>query len=164
MNKMMLYVCAAAVAVSTAFPKDKKHPIQEPTTEVKQVIPLTELSPQMTRELIEGSHPDIAIECKQGTQLAFKYSGNYELLSVHFAPNLTIKVEKNAYIRFIRTRADKPKSLRGYISYDLKKWDKIDGNLLGGKPELNIGISKDKSSILLETVIKPAIDEGKNKL
>lgn len=154
-----MFVCAAALAVSTAFPKTKKHPIQEPSTEVKQVIPLTELSSQMTKELIEGNHPEVAVECKQGTELAFKYSGNYGLLSVHFAPNLTIKIEKNAYIRFIRTRADKPKSLRGYISYDLKKWNKIDGKILEGKPELNIGISKDKSSILLETVIKPVSEE-----
>jgi hypothetical protein len=158
MKKTMMFICAATLALSAAFPKNKKHPPQELPAEVKQVVTLTDLSSLLTKELFEGNHPEIAIECKQGTELPLKYIGNYGLFSIHFAPNLSIRLEKTAYLRFMRTNPDKVKSLRGYISFDMKKWEKITGKALGGKPDVNFGFSKDKSSILLETTVTPLIE------
>ncbi len=161
MKKIMMFICAATLALSTAFPKSKKQPPQELPAEVKQVVTLTDLSSQLTKELFEGNHPEIAIECKQGTELPLKYIGNYGLFSIHFAPNLSIKLEKNAYLRFMRTHPNKVKSLRGYISFDMKKWERLNGKTLGGKPDVNFGFSKDKSCVLLETNVTPAIESMK---
>jgi hypothetical protein len=155
MKKSLLFICAATLAMSTALPKSKKLPPQELSSDYKQVVQLTDLNPQLTKEVLDGQHPEIAIECREGTELPIKYLGNFGLASVHFAPNLSIKLEKTAYLRFMRAYPHKSKSLKGYISFDLKKWEKLDSKAVHGTAEVNFGISKDKSCVLLETNLIP---------
>src|ERR1700722_3426608 len=103
--KTAIFLCISVFLVSTAFPKSKNGlPLKELETEVKQIVLATDLSSQMTKELLEGRHPHIAVECKEGTELPFKYRGDFGLVSVNFSPNLIFKLEKTAYLRFIRSR------------------------------------------------------------
>jgi hypothetical protein len=154
--KTLGFLCISVFLVSTAFPKSKDRlSPKELETEVKQVVLITDLSSQMTKDLFAGLHPNIAVECKEGTELPFKYTGNFGLFSVNFTPNLSIKLEKTSYLRFIRTRPDKPKSLRGYISFDLKSWERLSKFDVSDKQDFSFGMSPDKSHILCESKIVP---------
>ena len=156
--KKWIVLCISVFFVSTAFPKSKDRlPPKELETEVKQVVLITDLSSQMTKELLEGLHPNIAVECREGTELSFKYTGHFGLFSVNYNPNLSIKVEKTAYLRFINSSSTKPR-IRGYLSFDLKSWEKL--SKFDRKPEFSFEINPEKSQILLESKIPPEkVDE-----
>jgi hypothetical protein len=157
--KTLGFFCISVFLVSTAFSKSKDRiSPKELGTEVKQVVLITDLSSQMTKDLLAGLHPNIAVECKEGTELPFKYAGHFGLFSVKFTPNLSVKLEKTSYLRFIRTRPDNPKSSRGYISFDLKSWEKLSKYDVGNKRDLNFGMSLDKSHVLLESKIAPQVE------
>jgi hypothetical protein len=161
MKKTLSFLCVAVLLVSTAYPKSKTRlPPKELETEVKQVVLVTDLSSQMTKDLFAGLHPHIAIECKEGTELPFKYKGDFGLFSVNFAPNLSIKLEKTVYLRFVNVRPDRPEwpKVRGFISFDLKHWEKASKFNKIRNPEFDFGISPDKTHVLLESKIAPPVE------
>lgn len=139
--KRILGLLIATVMMTTAFAKQ--------IDEAKEVIPFTGLSPEMTNDVVSGRRPDLAIECQEGTELPFKFLGHFGLFSVQFAPNLTFKIEKTCYLRFIPKRFNRPQSTRGYISYDLKSWDKL-SSLRNSEMKADLGMSPDLSNILLK--------------
>jgi len=147
--KTWIVLCVSVFFVSTAFPKSKDRlPPKALENEVKQVVLITDLSSQMTKELLAGLHPDIAVECREGAELSFKYTGHFGLFSVNYNPNLSIKVEKTAYLRLINISSTKQK-IRGYLSFDLKSWEKLSKFDL--RPEFSFEINPAKSQILLES-------------
>ena len=88
MKKTIVFICAATLLVSTAFPKNKNLPPKELEREVKQIVLLTDLNSQVTKELIEGHLPEMAVECREGTELPFKYMGKFfGLFSVPHYPS-----------------------------------------------------------------------------
>lgn len=149
MKKTLVLIFAATLMLSTAFAKKRELPV-ELETEVKQVLSSTDLTPDMTKELLEGKHPRVAIECPEGRELPFKYMGDFGLFSVNFFPNLSVKVEKTCYFRFIK-KSGRASPAKGYMSYDLKTWGKAKDFLPKGKLDANLGMSKDKSHVVLET-------------
>ncbi len=144
--------------VSTAFARDKKALPPELNREAKQVILLTDLTPEIAKEVLEGMHPDVAIECPEGKELPFKYVGDFGLFSINFAPNLSIKIEKTCYFRFIKkNRKDGTTgNPKGYMSFDLKQWDKAKNLLPVRDSQASFGISPDKTHVLLKTSPAPA--------
>jgi hypothetical protein len=111
---------------------------------IEQVIPLTDITPELSKELLSGQLPDVAIECKEGVELPIKYLCKAGFISFKYEPNLSFKIEKTCYLRLI-------KKGRCFMSFDLKTWKKPDVNLL----DTTIGISPDKSHILVETAEDP---------
>ena len=150
--KIQVVLTIAMLMTSTLFAKKRSLFPTELNTEVKQVFPLADLNYEMTKELLEGKHPHMAIECREGVDLPFKYFGNFGLFSVNFAPNLSIKIEKTCYLRFVQKNRfnGKKSSTSGYISFDLKKWEKIK-DVQAKQLNINFGMSNDKSHILLKT-------------
>lgn len=122
------------------------------TMEAKELSPiqatvrLTDLTPDMVKELMAGLYPDIAIECNEGNALPVKLLYNFHFLSMKFEPNLTIKVEKPFYLRLAGSKV--------YMSTDLVYWENAK-NILDGGIDMNIGISPDKSHVLIETTLLP---------
>lgn len=128
--------------VSTAFARTGRYPPAELEVPVKQVICLTELTPQITKELFKGIHPNVAFKCEEGIALPLKYLGNFGLFSINFSPNLSFKVEKTCYLRFIKKKT--------FLSFDLKQWEKA-SSFVGNMANTNAGVSPDFSHILVET-------------
>jgi hypothetical protein len=62
--------------------------------------------------LLAGLHPDIAVECREGAELSFKYTGHFGLFSVNYNPNLSIKVEKNRLFTVNQYQLNKTKNQR----------------------------------------------------
>lgn len=153
MKKTFIYLLIATSMISTAFARDKKALPPELNMEVKQVISLTDLTPEMAKEVLEGMHPDIAIECPEGKELPFKYMGDFGLFSINFAPNLSIKIEKTCYFRILKkNRKDGTTgNPKGYMSFDLKQWDKAKNLPPKKKSQASFGISPDKTHVLLKT-------------
>lgn len=141
-----LLILAIVFAISPAFAKGKgkRHAIEELSTEIKQVMLLTDLTSKISKELLEGRHPQVAVECKEGTHLPLKYLFNMGAFSIKLDPNLSLKVEKACYIRILSNK-------KGYVSFDLENWEKPNIKLL----DTQVGLSQDKSHILLETSEHP---------
>lgn len=136
MKKNILFILALMMLSSSTFAKTKTLP------EVRQVISLTDVTPEMSKELLSGMHPDIAIECKEGTSLPLQFLTKYGFFSLKWNPQLTLKVDRPCYLRTIKRRA--------YLSLDLVNWDKP-RNFFKGKANTDVKISNDKSHILIET-------------
>lgn len=134
--KMILGLLCAMLAVWT--PVYAKKPKQLP--EVTQVASATDLTPELIQEILAGVRPEVAIELEKGTRLPIKFSGNYKIFSVKYDPHLVFKAEKRCYLRVVKSKA--------YLSYDLKNWMKPD--LFDGIPDVKIGMSRDKSHLLIE--------------
>ena len=145
---MKLYKVALTMtlALSSVFARDKgkARAADELLTDVKQVILLTDLTTELSKEILYGQHPYAAIECREGTHLPLRYLFNAGFFSVKFEPNLSIKLDKTCYIRILSNG-------RGFLSFDLKNWSKPDMKLL----DTQIGFSPDKSHIVIETSENP---------
>ena len=84
---------------------------------------LTDITPDLCKELLNGEHPEIVVECRQGISLPLKYLCNAGFFSIKYEPNLSFKVEKTCYLRLLRKgRCD--------VSFDLINWDKPNFKLL----------------------------------
>lgn len=135
MKKTLGILLAMMALIPSAYAKKVKE-----LPEVQVVVPVKELTPELGQEIIHGAHPEIAIELEKGVRLPLKFFGNYKIFSVKYDPHLVFKVEKRCYLRVVRSKA--------YISYDMKSWSKPD--LFDGVPDLKVGLSRDKSHVLIE--------------
>ncbi len=133
-----------ALSPILATDKGKMGAYEELLTDVNRVILETELTPQLSKEILSGKHPYLAIESRAGTDLPIKYFLNGGFFSVKFEPNLSIKIEKNCYIRILSNK-------KAFLSFDLKSWDKPNLKLL----DTQIGLSADKSHIVIQTSENP---------
>jgi len=138
MRQSVQLTLAAMLLLSPLFAKDKSFP------EVSRVVPMTELDAVFIKEVASGAHPDIAIECKEGTTLPIGFLHNWGLFSLKCMPNLTITVEMPCYLRCVGKKA--------YMSQDLISWEKAD-RFFSGKCDADVKI--DETGVLVETRLVP---------
>jgi hypothetical protein len=143
MKKRAQWTLAALLMFSPLVAKDK------PLVEISQIIPLTGLEINFIREFVSGMHPDVAIECREGTTLPISIFYNLGLFSLDYVPNMTVKVEKACYIRCVGKKA--------YFSQDLVKWSRAD-KFFKGNCNASIKIDE-KTGILIETNCPISTDE-----
>ncbi|NGX26147.1 MAG: hypothetical protein K940chlam6_00059 [Chlamydiae bacterium] len=136
-----LYILIAILFFSPVFGKEKVLP------ETTEVIALTQLDTTLLNELLDGAHPDIAVECKEGTTIPVQFLQNTGLFGVELAPNLTIKVQKTCYLRVIKKS--------GYVSFDLDSWESAK-HFFSGKPKVNLKINMENQSLLVESDLIPS--------
>jgi hypothetical protein len=161
MKKYLSLLIVAICMVSTGFARVKNILPLAVSEDVKKVVLFTDLTPEMTKELLEGQHPNVAVECREGVELPFKYVGNFGLYSINFSPNLSIRMEKTCYFRFVKkSRKAKSSKVKSFISFNLKDWEKA-SNLKFKEPlEVNLGMSPDKSHFLLNTFSKADTEDN----
>lgn len=136
MKRACCFLIIATTLLFPAFAKERSLP------PVEKMISLTDLTFEITDELVQGKIPNMAIECKEGAQLPLRFFANYDLFSIGLIPNLTVRIEKTCYFRFI--------GKKGFISYDLQNWEK--GSKLFYKnrsPRVKFGI--ESSQVLIES-------------
>jgi hypothetical protein len=138
MKKWMGLIVIAITMATGAFAKDWKT-----LPEIREVIPFTELTVEKVKELIDGKYKDTAILCEEGTELPLKFLFKYGLFSVKHTPELTVKIERTCYIRrYLKKKV--------YMSYDLVHWENAE-KFFKSEPNYNVGVSNDRSHILIET-------------
>src|SRR3989344_189181 len=69
---------------------------------VRAVVSLMQVTPALVKEIGQGAHQDMAIECKEGNALPLQLLYNTPLLAMSLAPNLSFKVNKTCYLRFVK--------------------------------------------------------------
>lgn len=109
-------------------------------TEIKKIISLTDITPDVSMAILSGLHPEVAIECQSGTMLPLKYVCKLDFLTIVEEPNISFKIEKTLYVRIV-------KKGKCFVSFDLVTWEKPDLKLL----DTRLGVSPDKSHVLVET-------------
>ena len=156
MKTIVSFILIAIALFSTTYAKERNASYAH--REVKQIIPITDLTSKMTLELLGGQHPDVVVECKEGTNLPFMYLGDFGLFSVKFNPNLSIKIEKTCYLRVVqKSPLKKP---RTFLSYDLKSWSRASQFLKKGGLLSSLGMSEDKSHVVLDTSLLPIEEDA----
>lgn len=144
MKRITLYFLASMLVFSQVFAKTKTLPPPG------HVVPFTSVDTQLINELIAGIHPDLVIECREGTELPISYLHNNVFFSAFCSPNLSIKVEKTCYLRFVKKKV--------YMSDNLTEWNKP-SKYLEGRYTAAMKIDQD-SGILVETKVVPyTVDE-----
>lgn len=139
MKRIILYTLTLTLFLSPVFAKEKNFP------QPRRVVNLAQLDPELIEELLLGMHPDIAIECKEGSKFPVQFLHNYGLFSLKCTPNLSIKVERPCYLRFVKRKV--------YISEDLAKWEKPSKFFSGGyKAKVKID---GESGLSVETKLIP---------
>lgn len=144
MISKFLYTLVAILFLSTAFGKEKSLP------ETTQVIAFSQLDTSLLQELLAGKHPEIAIQCDQGTLIPIQFFQSTELFNVHLAPNLTIQVQKTCYVRIIKKS--------GYISFDLESWENTKHLFSGMKPKVDLKI-EDQSLVVESNLVPDEYDD-----
>ena len=143
--------------ISEKFCAKEKAPSRE-LPEIKQVVSLTDLTPDVLRELVAGDMSDVAVVCEKGVELPFKYTGNFGLFSVKYNPELSLKMEETCYFRLVKyTKKNGSERVTGYISFDTKSWTKIKKFEID--PNILFGMSADKTHVAIETNFKPTFEE-----
>jgi hypothetical protein len=142
--KILAIMLLIASTMFAAYKGTEKDPLG---AEIKKIIPLTDITPEVSMAILSGMHPDVAIECQAGTALPLKYVCKLDFLTVVEEPNLSFKIEKTLYLRIV-------KKGRCYVSFDLATWEKPDFKLL----DTRLGVSPDKSHVLIETYEEPAYE------
>ena len=150
MNKLLMLTLLSMCILSPAFTKQKKCLADKCKTPVTQIVSLLELNETMVKNILEENHPEIAIECAQGTELPLKYLGNFGSISLHFDPNATIRLEEKCYFRMIKSK--KSKSPMPYISFNLTNWEKF-SSYLNGKTRSSFGV-ENQSFVSVKTAIE----------
>jgi hypothetical protein len=143
MRKPVQLALVAMLSLSPLCAKEKNFP------KITQMVELTAIDPILLNELVLGLHPDVVIECREGTTLPLKFLQNYELFSVKWVPNLTLHVNQHCYFRCV---GKKP-----YMSQDLITWEKA-SKLLDVTYKVNVTIDAE-SGILLETNTTPSTED-----
>ncbi len=111
--------------------------------EIRQIIPLTELSSEMIEDLTHGRGiPDLAIECQPETELSPKLSWHYGVFSALLNPPALLKVNEPFYFRVNERKL--------YVSHDLIDWEKPD-RWFNKKSITNVKFGENKSDVLIET-------------
>ena len=164
MKKYLSIIVISICMISNVWAKKKDVLPSELKEEVKKVILFTDLTSEMTKELLEGKHSDVAIECREGVELPFKYVGDFGLYSINFAPNLSVKMERTCYLRFVKkNRLNSSSSVKSFISFDLKNWEKASSYKSKGPLEVRIGMSPDKSHVVIDTFSAAQSDQDQNQ-
>ncbi len=140
MNWTIGFLAASMLVFAPAFAKTKD------LSETKRVISWTELSSGMIKELAVGLHPDVAIECTEGTTLPIQLLSHYNFFSLKLNPNLTITIDKSCYLRVINRKL--------YISQDLVHWEKAK-KYFHGRMNADVQIGDEQSGVLVETALVP---------
>lgn len=119
--------------------------------EVTKIITLDGLSTEMIEELLSSNHPDIVIECKEGAFVPLQFLYNVHIASLKYSPDLTLKVEKSFYLRFINKKA--------YMSEDLVIWEKPSKFIgITGKTKAKLKVTEDNALLIEATQEKKEID------
>ncbi len=142
------------VSLSTVFAKSG-HKSLENLSEINQIILLTDITPAISKELLAGRLPTTAVECRENMSLPVAYFMKAPFFSLECLPNLTVKIQKTCYVRFTEKR-------RGYLSGDLKSWEKIEP-MLSTLYDTTVGISADKAHLIVETSENPDFQLRKKK-
>lgn len=140
MKKFATSILAALMLVATA--EAKTLPV------INSVMSVTELTPEMINNLIEGMYSDVTLQFQEGTALPLQFLVRNKLFSLKFDPKLTIKVETSGYIRFINKKT--------YMSLDGINWEKPEHFINGDSATANVKISPDKSHIVVEVNVPEA--------
>ncbi len=135
--------------ISTTFASKKKFVELD---DVTQTILVTDLTPEISQQISVGVCPNIAIEYPEGIEIPFKFKGKVDFASVNLDPNLSIKLEKTCYLRFIKTHGYCTERVRIYRSCDLKTWRKA--GHFKNEGIFNIKQDRDKK-MLVEFVTAP---------
>ena len=128
------FLLILVMQLSTVYAKDKFFP------EPREIISVTQVDSALIQELIGGVHSDLTVSLQPGTEVPLRFFHRESFFSVAFNPNLSIKVEKPCYLRFMKRKV--------YISEDLVKWKKP--RLLTGKTTRNVTL--DQSGVSIESV------------
>ncbi len=148
MKQIATYVCIAIFMISTTFASKKKDFEVVELDDVVQTILLTELTPEISQQIMLGVCPHIAIEYPAGVEIPVKFKMKSDLVTMSLDPNFSFKSEVPLYVRFIR----KPDSdrIRLYTSCDLKKWVKTGSPF---KKDDVISIKQDQDKKMLVEVM-----------
>lgn len=138
MNKIIsLLLIFLVITTGTLFAKKKKM-----LPELRRIISVTELTPEMIEDLGLGRMPDVAIECEPGTELSPKLSWHNGIFTALLNPMALLKINKPFYFRVNRKKV--------YVSRDLIDWEKP-GRWLEGKQTTKVKLGDNKSDVLIET-------------
>jgi hypothetical protein len=143
MKKMIGLALLVLGLSSPAFAKDKNLSAPE------RIVSSTEVDSDFLKEMIAGAHPDIAVECQEGEAIPIRFAHSFGVFSVKLNPNLTLKVDKTCYLRFVRKKV--------YISEDLVSWKKLD-SYCDGKFGAEL-VNEGKSGLLLKSHVTPSTEE-----
>ncbi len=121
------------IQLSTVCAKEKFFP------EPQEIISAAQLDSTLIQELVTGVHSDLTVSLQPGTEIPLRFFHREAFFSIGFNPNLSIKVDKLCYLRFMKRKV--------YISDDLVVWKKP--HLFSGKMTPNLSL--DQSGILVET-------------
>jgi len=127
------------LAISPVFAKTKILPPPG------NIIPFTEVDSQLISELITGMHSDLVVECPEGTEVPISFLHNTPLFSLFCSPNLSVKVDKTCYLRFVKKKV--------YMSENATQWDKP-SKFLEGRYTAGLKIDK-KSGLKVESAVTP---------
>ncbi len=118
--------------------------------DIRNVITAQDVTPDLTKELAVGLHPDLAVRCDEGTSLPIQFLYRAGFFSAQFNPHFTLRVEKTVYLRFTKGKV--------FVSEDMIYWEKL-SDLLDGAPNFNVGVSPDKTHISVEVEFIPSPED-----
>ena len=143
MKKIVATLSLAIFLVSTSYAGKQQCLVE--LAEVSQVLQNTDLTKDSMEKLFAGDLPDIALEYKKGGDIPFKFAAKLDNFSLKLDPNLSVKVIKNCYCRFIKEKTEEDEIVNVYRSYDLENW-----KLLGPLNMENFSLSADGSKAVVE--------------
>lgn len=134
-------ICVFILAFAPVFGREKFLP------EPRQIVSMAELDSALINELVAGGHPDVAIELKPGAEIPFRlFHRCNPFFSLAVNPNVSAKVEKLCYLRFVKKKV--------YISQDLVTWEKPTADM--HRPTAKFLL--DSAGVLVETANTEKVD------
>lgn len=146
MKTFCIVLCAAVLLTSTpTFASHHEALLQG----MGDVIPVTEMTPELFDAWLKGDRSDLTVACEEGTALPFRFLLRYRDFSLDLAPNLVFKVARQSYFRIAAHKL--------YVSYDLQNWEKFSPPA-GVQSATKVFFSPDKSEVIVDTLLTESED------
>lgn len=89
--------------------------------ECSQIIPLREVTSEISRQLSWGQIPNVAIAIEEGTEFPVGLFAKFDFYSLIQDPTLRVVADRACFFRVL---SKGPHKIQVYMSFDLHKWKK----------------------------------------
>lgn len=144
MKRILTLMCVAIFMISTTFAGGKKSFVK--LDKLTDTVLLTDLTPELSKDLCAGDLPNVAVECESGREFPVKAIGKYDFIGASLDPNLSVKLERTCYFRFMKKDPESEKVIT-FMSFDGRRWKKTG---LFNEGDILFGFNQETSKVLVE--------------
>lgn len=139
MKKSLFLICVLMCSVS-AFAKSRSLP------GVSEVLPYRELKTELLMEIMQGNHPNLAVEFSEGADIPIQFFQKMPLFQIDFLPDMKIRVHQTCFFRVVRRSA--------YVSFDGENWKRA-SRFLAGDHSTKVKFDGEQPRLAVESEFTP---------